>query len=915
MKGWFLQKRWRTILSGILITAIPVLSLAFFVYLEVTDNLERMVIEENQMYATLGAHHIEEKLNSDIAFGRAYAARPYLIEGLQRGDKKEMDMHLKNLIGTSHTIERAFIASPKGIELAAYPEDPLAIGKDFSDRDWYKGVSKNWTPYVSEFYLRAGRPQRYLFAIAIPIKAVDRGILAILVMQPRDDYIKDAIGGIKVGSGFIYVVDKKGNLIYHPNYKLDRIVDFSKVPVVQKVKRGLQGAERTLAPATEEMVLSAYHPVKQWDWGVIVQRPLKDVFAPVRKITGGLFAFTGIMLLIGGFFAYKGAELLISIQRSTKELKEKEYSEKIYNETIILLNREWPDMGEMCDASLKKLSEHTCTESGVLYVFEEGRLMPCAFISIQKPSGIDGLPLECLRQKRMLRIRDIPQDTYLKVETGVGILIPKDIIAIPLLYKDEPMGVLELACIHGFRQENINVIERIAPQLAIGINTIKNQAALKRLSDELSRSNEELQTMNEELRTMNEELQAQQKELSEANIRLEEASRAKSDFLANMSHELRTPLNSVIGFSEVLEDQLFGPLNEKQLEYVKDIGESGRHLLSLVNDILDLSKVESGKMELEYNNFLLRDVLDSSLMMFKEKAFKHGIKLSLDIASDADIEIGADERKLKQIMFNLLSNAVKFTPDGGSVKVEAKKMSGYEAEKKISTSQPPNLLTSDFIEITVQDTGIGIKPEDIPKLFREFSQIESPYTKTYEGTGLGLALTKRLVELHSGKIWVDSEYKKGSRFTFTIPIRQSVPETVSAQERQTEGTASHKKLALIIDDDPKTLAIMEEVLISEGYNALKASNGKDGIEAAVREMPDLILLDLMMPGMSGFEVADALRYEDKTASIPIIILTAMSLSQKDKRRLKIQHIVEKGGLTRERFIVELRKVVGKHPNN
>ena len=256
-----------------------------------------------------------------------------------------------------------------------------------------------------------------------------------------------------------------------------------------------------------------------------------------------------------------------------------------------------------------------------------------------------------------------------------------------------------------------------------------------------------------ERRRLDQVLQEKNAELESARAAAENTSRAKSDFLANMSHELRTPLNAVIGFSEVLQDQMFGAINEKQQEYVNNILTSGRHLLALINDILDLSKVEAGKMELELGVFPLRESLEGSLTMLREKAHQGELELELDLAPESEVVIEADQRKFRQILFNLLSNAVKFTPAGGTVRLSA-------------------VPDGDCIEVTVRDSGIGIAAADIRKLFHPFTQLESVYTKGFEGTGLGLALTRQLVQLHSGRIWVESEVGKGSSFSFAIPLRQ-----------------------------------------------------------------------------------------------------------------------------------------------
>jgi signal transduction histidine kinase len=242
-------------------------------------------------------------------------------------------------------------------------------------------------------------------------------------------------------------------------------------------------------------------------------------------------------------------------------------------------------------------------------------------------------------------------------------------------------------------------------------------------------------------------------ELEDKSRQLEAASQHKSEFLANMSHELRTPLNAIIGFSEVLKERMFGDLNDKQAEYVEDVLASGRHLLSLINDILDLSKVEAGRMELDPGRFNLALALDGTLTLVRERASRHGIALTLTVDERLG-DVVADERKVRQILLNLLSNAVKFTPDGGRIDVTAELDEGH-------------------VRIAVSDTGVGIAADDQERIFEEFRQARTADPARVEGTGLGLTLTRKFVELHGGRIWVTSEVDKGSTFTFTLPVGYS----------------------------------------------------------------------------------------------------------------------------------------------
>jgi CheY-like chemotaxis protein len=344
--------------------------------------------------------------------------------------------------------------------------------------------------------------------------------------------------------------------------------------------------------------------------------------------------------------------------------------------------------------------------------------------------------------------------------------------------------------------------------------------------------------------------------LERQSAELEVASRHKSEFLASMSHELRTPLNAVIGFSEVLLDRMFGELNERQDDYLRDIWSSGKHLLELLNDILDLSKIEAGQMVLEHSTFVVRESLEYCLSLVRERAGKESIALSLDIDPDIAV-IHADRLRFKQVVLNLLSNAVKFTPAGGRVRLHA-------------------FLRGRDIVVTVTDTGIGVGAEDRERIFDSFQQGTRTHREA-EGTGLGLTLSKRIVELHGGTIWVGSASGKGSTFGFALPAGSAagVSSIAAEPKAMADAPGGIGPTVVVIEDDRRSFDLLRVYLEAVGVRVVGARDGDEGLDTVRRLDPDGVVLDILLPGTDGWEVLSQLKADPLTASIPVIVVSML----------------------------------------
>lgn len=414
----------------------------------------------------------------------------------------------------------------------------------------------------------------------------------------------------------------------------------------------------------------------------------------------------------------------------------------------------------------------------------------------------------------------------------------------------------------------INPLERLKRGAdMIGQGNLAYRINIK-TGDEIESLCDSFNQMADNLRTSEEKLQFQAEKLKFTNDRLEQSNKMKSHFLANMSHELRTPLNSIIGFAEILSDNLFGELNSKQSKYVQNIHASGRHLLELINDILDLSKVEAGKMELYLEPIEIKRALNDVEIIISPLASKKNLSLTVNKLDDLPV-INADLGKLKQIMYNLLSNAVKFTPENGSIEVDC-------------------LARENSVQISVRDTGIGISEDDQAIIFQEFKQVDMSLSREHEGTGLGLALTKRLIEMHGGKLWVNSELGKGSVFSFILPIEPQVEVNLMefplpAEKIEFDPSAAidiphdeedHvKNVVLIVEDDVKAGELIGIYIKNAGYQVEHAYDGDEAIRKAKELLPLAITLDVMLPKKDGWQVLQSLKADAETSNIPVIMIS------------------------------------------
>ncbi|NVN93919.1 MAG: response regulator [Bacteroidetes bacterium] len=505
--------------------------------------------------------------------------------------------------------------------------------------------------------------------------------------------------------------------------------------------------------------------------------------------------------------------------------------------------------------------------------------------------------------REIQHIKNIPQETRFVFHTVSGKYIPREIITLPILAGNKVIAIISLASISSFTKQTLQLIDEMKDTLNARIEGILAYRKMKEFSERLKQQNVELETQRTELSTQSAELIEQNTELEMQKKQLNEANRLKTNFLSNMSHELRTPLNSVIALSGVLNRRLAKLIPEEEYSYIEVIERNGKHLLDLINDILDISRIEAGREEIEINKFNINTLIAEIVTMIKQQAQQKNIDL-LHTDADSELFFTSDDRKCRHILQNIISNAVKFTEKG---KVE------------IFAKQNDNKLI-----IKISDTGIGIDENHIHHIFDEFRQADGSTSRKFGGTGLGLAIAKKYANLLGGIVSVKSILGQGSEFTLVLPLQYAPENRIYDVEAATtfnyaikptlqnpKPISSFKTILLVEDSEPAIIQI-KDFIEENGYQILLARNGNEALQIVTQNIPDAIILDLMMPDIDGFEVLRVLRENEPTALIPVLILTAKHITKEDLKFLKqnnVHQLIQKGDVNRNELLNAITTMV------
>jgi PAS domain S-box-containing protein len=779
----------QTLLLLLILFVVPSLGATYWMYVHAEREIESAQLQNDLVRARTVAALVERDFASAENDLVSIADRQAFQISWAKRDLPALDLHLQEARRLEPSLLFASVYELDGTMRAISPYDSI-VGRNFGHRDWYRGITALWKPYVSGVY-RTALPHPLVVAVSVPIRN-EQGQPAGILMAPYAlDQLAHTFNALEAGSpGELYVVDQHGFMVAAPG--IDPLAEPSRAPqteVASLALAGQEGSGRFRNGKRDDFV--AYAPVSKLGWAVIYRRPARLAMATALRLRRRTF-LTGLYLLLIDLATAILAAALVRRQGKLVTANQK-------------LHRELEDVVAKSSQAREELDRFFTLSIEILGIASFDGYFKRLNPAWEKTLGYSTKELMAAPYTDFIH----PDDLKSTVQEAEKLAAGGEPISFENRYrcKDGSYRWLSWTAISDPKQQLIYAGARDITERR------RTEAALQQAKEEAERG-----------------------------------SKFKDQFLSTMSHELRTPLNAVLGFSDLLANETYGPLNQRQQRYVHHIHTGGQHLLRLISDILDVSKIEAGRMELALEVLPIEMTFGEVLSAMGPLADKKFQVLSQTAAPD--LSVRADSTRFKQVLMNLLGNAIKFTPNGGRVELSARLIDGQ-------------------VRIEVRDNGPGIPVQEQKRIFEAFYRLRDSGKKT-EGTGLGLAITHRLVELHGGELSLESQVGQGSCFYFSLPMAVHEPRP---QRMKPIPESETIRRVLVIEDDAVTAHLIRSQLTSAGYEVMVCDEPQKALELAAQFQPGAITLDVVMKSKNGWEVLSQLKQDPRTAQIPLIVVT------------------------------------------
>ena len=871
------------------------------------------------------------------------------------------DMLDRYLINYSIYSEIFIIDAKTG--LIAISTNRASEGENKLSNSYFSTPLETGEMYIKDIY-NSSSMNKTAMTISLPLNCLEHGTHIIGILVARIDLegslyrlLNDRVGLGTTGETLI--VNKDGvalnELRWYDYAPLN--LQISAEPAINAA-HGETGITET-PDYRGKNVLAAYTYIPETGWGFVCKQDMHELRAPIRRMIWNfmiLFVISGLIIVpIAIYISKTISKPVIEMERVSRKISTGDFSERItitsgdelgslakgFNMMLdatssrIEIQQGVSDISETMigqssvqdfgRALLKQLMNLSGANMSTFYIRNEAVGLFEHFVSVGaneellKPFNTENPESEfgnALSGESIYYLRNIPENTIFKFRTTAGDVIPREIITIPVRVDGQVLALISLVNIQKFSDECFEILQRSWSSINTSYSNLSAGERTRALAEQLSRTNQQLESQSEELQEQAEELQQQTEELQEQNLELEAqrdqievTTRLKSEFLSNMSHELRTPLNSILALSSVLIMRARGKLDDEEISYLDIVERNGRQLLVLINDILDLSKIEAGKMDVACREASLLSILTAIVESQELIADKKGISIGLEAPDDLP-PIETDETKLHHVLINIIGNAVKFTTKG-NVEISI-------------THDPQNAY------IRISDSGIGIPEESIETIFDEFRQVDGSSSREYEGTGLGLAIANKMISLLGGTIQVESELGVGSVFTVSVPLfchkklhnstslsrQESGKVSPAITDHAQEISANITRRILLVEDNEASIIQVKIALEKGGFSVDLATGGKQALDYLKTKVPDAIILDLMMPELDGFDVLEWIRKLETHSGIPVLVLSAKDLQHKDMEKLQqynVSQILQKGDISQKELLSKVNQMLGIIP--